>query len=81
MVTAGQTRSNHYEAVALSETTKRAALLLALLFVAAMVAGYVALAAYTALTGGALPSLRFVGGGIAVFSLLLLIGVRIYRRF
>lgn len=66
--------------MALSETTKRAALLLALLFVAAIVTGYVAVAAYTALTGGALPSLRLIGAGIAVFGLLLLVGVRIYRR-
>jgi hypothetical protein len=65
--------------VVLSETAKRGALLLALLFVAAIVTGYVAVAAYTALTGGSLPSLRLIGAGIAVFGLLL-VGGAIYRR-
>lgn len=64
----------------LSETARRAALLLALLFVASIVAGYVAVAAYTALRDGSLPPLQIVGVLIAVLGLLLLVGSAIYRR-
>lgn len=66
--------------MALSDAEKRAALLLGLLFVAAMVAGYVAFAVYSTLAGGGAPSLRIVGLVLAALGLLVLVGGAIYRR-
>jgi hypothetical protein len=63
-----------------STTTKRAALLLAVLFVAAMLAGYVGIAAYSALSGGTPPLVLLAAGTMALSLLVTVVGIGWRRR-